>query len=88
MTKRKIFTWPRFFRFLIAAYIGLSLGFLIKHYAEMKGELSECITEIEELNKVIDSHCTSSELRLLSCHGRLDGCLCAPLVPKETEYEE
>ena len=87
--KKKLkFSWLRLLRLVLAASIGLGLGLGYQEYRKTKHELDQHKLKVQELQKSIDGFCTDTELRILSCPGKIDGCLCMPMNLNRSQFKE
>ena len=86
--EKKKFPWSRILRLVIAASIGLGLGLGFHEYRKTKHELDQHKSKVQELQKSIEGFCTDTELRILSCPGKIDGCLCMPINLNRTQFKE
>ncbi len=88
MSEKKKFPWLRILRLLLAASIGLCLGLGYNEYRKTKHERDQHKSKVQELQKTIEGFCTDTELRILSCPGKIDGCLCMPMNLNRSQFKE
>ncbi len=88
MNEKKRFPWLRLLRLLLAAFIGLTLGLCLNEYRNMQHKVVVYEQKLQELHKTIDGFCTDTELRILSCPGKIDGCLCMPMNLNRSDFQE
>ena len=79
--KKRRFPWWAILYFTVSFSAGLGIALGTHAWVTMQNQLESCSSDLEEVNSTLDDHCTPSELRLLTCEGRVDGCLCAPITP-------
>ncbi len=88
MSEKKRFPWLRILRLTLAALIGLVLGLGYNEYRKTKHELKHYKSKVQELQNTIEGFCTDTELRILSCPGKIDGCLCMPMNLNRSDFQE
>ena len=88
MSNKKSFPWVRIVRLTLAALVGLGLGLGFNEYRKTEHELDQYKSKVQELQKTIDGFCTDTELRILSCPGKIDGCLCVPMNLERSLFEK
>ena len=88
MSNKKSFPWVRVVRLILAALIGLGLGLGYHEYRKTKHDRDMYKAKVQELQKTIDGFCTDTELRILSCPGKIDGCLCMPMNLNRSQFKE
>jgi hypothetical protein len=89
--KKRRFPWwaVLYFTAFFTAGLGITLGVTlgVHGWVTMQNQLESCSSELEEVNSTLADHCIPSELRLLTCDGRVDGCLCAQITPSAVELK-
>jgi hypothetical protein len=85
--KKRRFPWWAVLYFTVFFTVGLGIALGVHGWVSIQNQLESCSSELEEVNSTLDDHCMPSELRLLTCDGRVDGCLCAQITPTAVDLK-
>ena len=84
----KKLTWPAVLKAIVGIYLCLGTAIAIFTYQDMRRALEECAVQSKELQEILDSYCSDSEVRILLCPDRIDGCFCIPIISKDASFKE
>jgi len=84
----KKLTWPGVLKVIAGIYLCAGTAIAIFTYQDMRHALEECTSQSLEQQEILDSYCADTEVRILLCPDRIDGCFCMPIISKDTGFKE